>query len=281
MPNPEQRTVRARACGKAILTGEHFVVWGGTALAVPVFSAEVKVKLTASISSRNAIQVDSDLESPLLLSAARKACSSLLKAQRYSVSLTSRSTFPMESGLGGSAAFSVALCRALMKLDKRHKDDDLVAQTALDLEKIFHGTPSGIDSTTIAFETPCFIKTGSQFLTQNSTQVSGPLAGFLQVPAGGVFVLAWSGQQGRTRDAIQKVRSLSETPGGDLVVQRLTAVAETISLQTASALRKGDFAFVGAMMDENHLLLRALAVSTPTLDRLVQVAKQTVPWGRN
>lgn len=267
------RVVAAEACGKAILTGEHFVVWGGTALAVPLFGASVKVQVNAAPASRNRVILENHGDDELLLKACRKACTILLKHEKYSLSVHSTSTFPIESGLGGSAAFSVALCRALLKALHRRRDDDLVAQSALDLERVFHGTPSGIDSTTIAFETPCYVKTGSQFLTHGAPDVAGPLAGFLQVPPGADFVLAYSGQRGNTREAIGKVRQLAETPGGDLVIQRLTAVAETISLQTASALRKADYAFVGAMMDENHLLLRALEVSTPKLDHLVNVAK--------
>lgn len=271
---PEIRVVVARACGKAILTGEHFVVWGGTALAVPIFGARVSVNVHASPSTRNHVRLQEGTQSATLLTACRKACSILLRDEKYSLCIDSKATFPIESGLGGSAAFSVALCRALLKVLRRRRNDDLVAQSALDLERVFHGTPSGIDSTTIAFETPCYVKTGSQFLTHGAPHIAGPLAGFLQVPPGADFVLAWSGQRGKTREAIGRVRQLAETPGGDLVIQRLTAVAETISLQTASALRKGDYAFVGAMMDENHLLLRGLEVSTPMLDHLVHTAKR-------
>lgn len=271
---PRDISVQAEACGKAILTGEHFVVWGGTALAFPVFPARVRVRLAASVAGRNSVRLDSPpSDDPRLLAATKKVCSTLLTDRRFKIAVSTHSSFPISSGLGGSAAYSVALCRALLKLRGSRKNEDLVAQAALDLEKVFHGHPSGIDSTTIAFGTPCYVKTGPRFLTQKAQDVAGPLAGFLQIPPGASFVLGYSGMPGDTRSAIEKVSELASAPGGDLVLQRLTAVAETISLQAASALRKGDFAFVGAMMDENHLLLRALEVSTPQLDHLVQVAK--------
>ncbi len=45
-------------------------------------------------------------------------------------------------------------------------------------------------------------------------------------------------------------------------------IAETKALQTASALRNGDYEYVGSMMNENHYLLKALEVSTPRLEKL-------------
>jgi len=270
-----QRHLVARACAKAIVTGEHFVVWGGTALAIPIHQARVTVRISASPASRNRISLAEDnavVGTRSALIAARKAASAVLREQRYSARVSSNSTFPASAGLGGSAAFSVALCKALLRLAGQRGDPGLIAQLALDMERVFHGHPSGIDSTTIAYARPCFVKTGSGFAAAPTRKTGGPFAGFLDIPPGASFVLAWSGEYGDTRSAIQKVMAMAGEPKGALVLQRLTAVADTISLQAASAFRKGDFEFAGAMMNENQLLLRAIEVSTTKLDALAESA---------
>lgn len=185
------------------------------------------------------------------------------------------------SGLGYSAAFSVAFCRAVARLQELPDAEDRVAQVALDMEHIFHARPSGIDSTTVAFDAPCFVKTGESFAVRNGDAAGahGPMAGFLDVAPGGVFLLADSSERSSTRRVIEKVSKLLKRPRGDLVLQRLTAVSESISLQAAAALRKGDFEFVGNLLDENHCLLTGLGVSTPRLDALCRAAVRGGAYG--
>lgn len=276
-----QTEVTQEACGKAIIIGEHFVVWGGTALAFPVRPARVSVTVSARLSTRNSTHMAKALDSDdrRLVEATRKAVTTLCRPQRYSVDVSTSSNFPISSGLGGSAAYSVALCRCLHKLETGEDDDDLVAQTALDLERVFHRYPSGIDSTTVAFNTPCYVKTGAGFSLKPHVSFKGPRAGFIDIPPGATFVLAWSGQAGDTRTAIMKVREFASGPQGAQVLRRLTEVNESMALQAASALRRGDFAFVGLMMNENHLLLRSIGVSNDSIDTLTDVARRAGALG--
>lgn len=258
---------QADACAKAILVGEHFVVWGGTALAIPVRPAQLMVKVKGRPAGRNRIALDgsSDLR---LLAAARLGMRLLRKSHRHSLGVSVVANFPHQAGLGASAAFSVAFCRAIMAL-AGEEDEDLVAQAALDLEQVFHGQPSGIDSTTIAFGSPCYVKTGTSFVNGQS---AGPMSGFIDVHPGAVFLLADSGERGNTAEAVGRVAALRGGQRGEHMVQRLTEVAETIALQTATALRKGDFEYVGTMMSENHHLLTALEVTTDRLELLRRTA---------
>ncbi len=272
-------TATAQACAKAILVGEHFVVWGGTAVAFPVHSARMSVTVSATPQTRNTV-----LEAPEgedFLKATRKAARALLRDARYGLRVDMEHNFPLASGLGGSASYSVALSRALMQLGQGEIDEDLVAQTALDLEKVFHGSPSGIDSTTIAFESPCFIKTGNVFYVAGDSgkRPKGPVAGFVDMPAGGTFLLADSGERSTTRGALTTVNEIVERPGGEKVIERLTAVSETISLQAASAMRKGDYEYVGLMMVENQYLLRGIGVSTQRTEELCSVAQDAGALG--
>jgi len=257
------------ACGKAILVGEHFVLWGGTALAFPVRSASLSVTVRCEDARRTVVAAP---QGELLALAAKRGLRYLGFREKAAFSVEVASGFPHSAGLGASAAFSVAFCRAVLSLVGAAQDDDLVAQASFEMEKVFHRHPSGIDSTTIAFETPTFVKTGRKFFVKKSGRSRGPLAGFLDIPDGAVFLLADSGQRCATRDAVDKVSSLADTPDGARVLEKLTGVAEAIALQTASALRKGDFQHVGDMMNENHYLLKALGVSTDRLDLMRETA---------
>lgn len=280
-PEPSAVETRGQAHGKAILTGEHFVVWGGTALAIPLRATRLEVTLSAEPARRNSFRVEGEDPGGLLLRAARIGGRGFSTGRPHATRVRTDADFPCMSGLGYSAAYSVAFCRALAELRQVRDAEDRVAQVALDMERVFHERPSGIDSTTVAFDTPCFVKTGESFSVGEgrAADAQGPMAGFLDIAGGGVFLLADSGERASTREVIGRVRALLDRPRGDLVLQRLTAVSESISLQTATALRKGDFEFVGHMLDENHCLLAGLGVSTPRLDSLCRAATRAGAYG--
>ncbi len=261
----ERQTVRASACGKAIIIGEHFVVFGGTALAFPVKAARLEVALTAEPRTRGRVIPAPDVPQPeRIREACRRGLRELVEERRYRLDLSVESNFPLGAGLGASAAFSVAFARAFLQLDGR-QDDDLVAQAAFEMEKAFHGHPSGIDSTTVAFESPCYLKTGERFVSGQQADAS---AGFLDVAPGAVFLLADTGERRSTAAAVAGMKAFGDSEQGGRVLSKLVGIAETIALQTASALRNGDYEYVGSMMNENHYLLKALEVSTPRLEKL-------------
>lgn len=259
------KTVQATACGKAILIGEHFVVFGGTALAFPLPDVRVSVSLAAREQQRNRVVLNSELPAPKrVLDACKRGLKELTHGRRYRLDVSATGDLDAGAGLGASAAFSVAFARAYLKLTDE-RDDDLVAQAAFEMERAFHGHPSGIDSTTVAFEVPCYLKTGDRYV---NGQEAGASAGFIEVAPGAVFVLADTGERRETASAVSGINDFAATDQGGKVLSRLVDISETIALQTAAAIKDGDFEYVGSMMNENHYLLRALEVSTPRLERL-------------
>jgi mevalonate kinase len=258
------------ACGKAILVGEHFVVWGGTALAVPLTGARCDVKLSIAPAPRTEILFPEFPADERMRKAARLAARAFLGRRARRIEIELASNLPAGAGLGASAAFSVALLRAF-SVALETGDEDVIAQKALDLERIFHGHPSGIDSTTIAYEAPCYVKTGDRFVGR-ARGAKGPLAGFIDLAPGGLFLLADSGERHDTAVAVSAVGRMAETAAGRRTIEKLTQVSETIALQTATALRQGDWPYVGSMMTENHYLLAALGVSTERLETLRRAA---------
>jgi mevalonate kinase len=147
------------APGKIILLGEHAVVYGRPALAVPVR----QVKACATVEPVDdgppgGLFVDCpDLEFSAWLHEipgdhplAAICAATLVKLSPGTFSpirLTITSTIPVAAGLGSSAAVSVAVARALNRHFGGALTDAEVSDLAFTVERIHHGTPSGIDNT--------------------------------------------------------------------------------------------------------------------------------------
>ncbi|MFH1532725.1 MAG: mevalonate kinase [Pseudomonadota bacterium] len=269
---------RGRACGKVILFGEHFVLYGGTAVAVPLHVAERRV-VVASAPSGVRLLEGTSLDG--------ERCESLLEIAVQELGLD-RSTglraevsgdLPVGMGLGSSAALCVALARAIIDLYGEEPDDDLVSIAAFEMEHLFHGTPSGIDTTTVTFETPCFLKGGGDWAGAEAPPVDGPVAGFVDIPAGLPMIVACSGTPGDTLEAVKRLARLRDDPRGGQTLERLTAVADNLALRGASALRDGAWDAAGDLMNENHYLLSALDLSTEHIDELRRAAILAGAWG--
>mgnify|MGYP006048149677 FL=1 len=150
-----------------ILFGEHAVVYGRPALAVPVKQVHADVEILDSNSTGiwihapgirlhselNALPSDHPIASVIhnFLFLAR---ASLGEGRFPNINLTINSTIPVASGLGSGAAVTVALVRALSShLNYPMSEEDINA-FAYDIEKIYHGAPSGIDNTVVTYAKP-------------------------------------------------------------------------------------------------------------------------------
>jgi mevalonate kinase len=124
---------------------------------------------------------------------------------------------------------------------------------------LYHGTPSGIDNTVIAFEKPVY------FVKDLSCEVFWVGVAFQ-------LVIADTGIQSPTREVVADLRSRYEAdpeyyrPLFDQVGQ--------ITLRARAAIESGRAPELGALMDDNHALLQQMGVSSPALDRLVTAARQ-------
>jgi mevalonate kinase len=256
---------RGRACGKLILLGEHFVVHGSPALALPlpVVSTEVSVVDTGAAGPRLRTDASGDVEETAL-QMVHAALERLGLPVNAPWQIEVRSTVPPGHGLGSSAAFAVALLRALADASGATLALEELNAHAHALEGIVHGTPSGIDNTTISFERPVWFER------------SRPPS-FLGSSTGPSLVLASSGQPGSTADAVASVHRLKADDPKRF--DRLCASARQLVLEGREAFITGDLRTLGARMTENHQLLRELGVSTRILDRLSDEAIHAGAFG--
>lgn len=232
-----------RATGKVILLGEHFVVYGAPALAVPLRSRCVNVHLDYEAGSWQVPDASHSLLERMLL---------MVGLVPENVSLEVDGDLPLGQGLGGSAALAVALLRALGHTESRELQD-----RAHVLEQLSHGHPSGIDDTVVTWERPVYFIRGE-----------GPTV-LERCPSSRIWV-ATTGQRGSTKESVAQVRQW-KTEHEDEFATMLDAAARLVQ-EGREDLERGRLEALGEKMTQNHALLQGLSVSTPDLDRLVDAA---------
>ncbi|MGX7352294.1 mevalonate kinase [Enterococcus canis] len=250
------------ANGKIILMGEHAVVYGEPAIALP-FSA---VQLSAEVTASQAWQIDSVYHQGLLADAPHhleniKQLVQELAAAWHLTPLTIKitSTIPPERGMGSSAATAVAVTRALADAVGHALTTTELQKWVAIAEKIAHGNPSGIDAAATSGLNPIYFIKGE------------PLTAFPMNLSHGILVVADTGIKGQTRGAVKDVAHLFET------TKKATAQAITTLGHLAKASREAiladDLDALGATMDQAQTLLKQLTVSNQSLDELVATAK--------
>lgn len=249
--------------GKIILMGEHSVVYGEPAIALP-FSA---VDITAHVwEEGNALRVTCAFYDGLVHQMP-KVWESLKHAIRFSlyrvgaptdpgIHIEISSTIPAERGMGSSAAVAVAIARAVFAYyGKPLSAKDLwdIVQTS---EKIAHGNPSGVDAATTSGHRPVYFVKGAPIES-------------LSIQMKGFLVVADSGQTGNTLEAVSDVAHLLEhSPAYKIWIDRL---GEATRLAKEAILNK-DLVLLGQQMTTAHHDLQALGVSEAKLDHLVEAA---------
>ena len=266
----------ASAPAKAILCGEHAVVYSSPAIAVPITQVHTSVRIQPWIQAPSgAVWIEapdihlsasrSDLPPTHPLSVLLNLIESDLRRgplPAFRMKITS--TIPVASGLGSGAAVSVAVLRAVYAFVSRPLPQERLNELAYQVEKVHHGTPSGIDNTVITYARPVFFQRGH------------PLQ-FLRIAQPFTLVLANSGQPSRTADVVAEVRrAWQENP--ETYQDYFNQIASLVN-RARAALETGDHPTLGQLLDHNHALLQQINVSSPILDTLVQAARQAGALG--
>jgi mevalonate kinase len=266
----------AAAPGKIILVGEHAVVYGQPALAVPIRTVQARAVVQADPTAasdrvrirapeigldHNLADLSSDQPLARIIGLVKEE---LDIPQLPALSLHIHSDIPIAAGLGSSAAVSAAVIRALAAFLGRPLSDERVSDLTYQAEKIYHGNPSGIDNTVIAFSRPVYYRKGR------------PPEPF-QIPQPFTLVIGDTGSPSLTSETVGAVRRGWEKQPERY--QALFAAIGDLARQVRQGLEAGKLQAVGPRLTKNHQLLRSLGVSTPRLDHLVEAAVQAGALG--
>jgi len=252
------------APGKIILFGEHAVVYGRGAIAAPI--PQLRARAEVYPADRCLIQAI-DLEQTIDLSQAsaddpfalivRLVCAELeqsLPPWRIVV----RSEIPIASGLGSGAAIATAIARALLDAFDAALPLDRLNAMVYEVEKLHHGTPSGIDNTVVVYGQPVWFVRGQP---PEPFAVGEPLH----------LLIADTGIASPTKGTVGDVRQgwLHDTDRYETLFDRIHKIACSARI----AIEAGDVTALGSLMNENQVLLAELGVSSPQLEQLCSAAR--------
>ena len=269
--------MKASAPGKVLLLGEHAVVYGHPAIA-------------AALRRRVTVEVEEDAQGPAIElvapatdpTATTKAVEERIAVPpellRAAIDLAAaagaprhfrarvRSELPLGGGLGSSAAVGVALARAFSQLAGRECPPDRAERLALELERVFHGAPSGVD--------PAICARGGVILFRRGD----PPCIDRIVPREPVHLaVALTGVLRGTRSTVLPL-SARRAERADLYDPMLSFLGE-LARGGASALERGDLQDLGIRFDAAHGVLAAIGVSCPELEDAVAVLRRAGALG--
>jgi len=255
----------ATAAGKIILLGEHAVVYGRHALALPIRNAVSASAITSTAMSALTV-VDWGLSTTVAsdktdgLGGAVNLIRSELGVTDQEFAIEIRSHLPRAVGLGSSAAIAVALTRAIAQCADVKVNDARVNAIAYECEKLAHGTASGIDNTLSSYSQP--------LLFQNADGIEPRTLKLNERPP---LVIAVGHEVGFTRDLVAGVRRRYDV--NTVHYEQIFDQIDSISQQGAEALLASDYVTLGRLMNVCQGLLNAIEVSTPELESMISIAR--------
>ncbi len=253
----------ARAPGKIIITGEHFVVHDSYALAAAIdrgATVETRYHDSVEILSKNLGLKASypDKVHPALAPVVESVAATLkFLGIRRGVKLVIHSELPTGSGLGSSSAVAVASISSLFGLAGEQPDSRKVVDLAMISERMVHGNPSGIDPTVSAY--------GGVLLFQK-----GKSPELLKIKRPVEFVVAYSGIERKTSRLIDKVSKMRASFPN--IFKSLSSSSTTLSRIAGSSIASADLTTLGSILNFYHMILSRIGASTKVLDSMVETA---------
>lgn len=265
---------QAVAPGKIILFGEHAVVYGRPAIAVPVSQVQATANLhPVAAGGLRVVAPDLKRDYRLTDAAPDDALSQIIRLTLVRLGqpvlpnavLTVSSTIPLGRGLGSGAAISAAICRVLARWYDQPLAPAEVSSLVYEVEKLYHGTPSGIDNTVIAYEQPVYF-------------IKGRPIERLVVPRPFTLVVGDTGIVAPTHQVVGDLRRRWE--GERERYEAYFGQIGAIAVRARTLIEHGvDSTELGRLMNDNQALLEEVGVSSPALERLIAVARQAGALG--
>lgn len=255
---------------KIILIGEHAVVYGKPAIALPFPTLNVT---TIIEETGEPVHVKTPFYTGPLHKVPEKMKGIVVcmkeavkelgeKLTGFSVKI--HSNIPLGRGLGSSAAIAISIVRALFRYFGKELPRETLMRLVHIAETYAHGNPSGIDMEAASSTNPIWFQKGKETET---------------VKLGATFylIVADTGQIGDTKAAVESIRNkYEEDPEKTESSLRLL---EEYTYQVRDALLSGDIPLVGSLLNLAQEELAKLGVSNETIEHLVREARIAGAYG--
>jgi hydroxymethylglutaryl-CoA reductase len=259
---------RAAGHGKAILFGEHAVVYGRHAIAAPIpLAIEASVEdaedgvslIIPRWGVEQRLQIDAEQREAFHQPSA--VILERLGLMGRPMRIEVFPNVPRAMGLGGSAAVAVAIIRALNAHFNLRLSDAEVNALAFESEKMAHGTPSGIDNTVATYGQFVLFRSGDP-PTMRAISVARPIP----------LVIGMTGVESLTAKMVARVRKAWER--NPQRYERIFDDIDSLTLQGLKAIECYDLEQLGELMNICQGLLNALQVSCWEVEELIQIARE-------
>lgn len=259
------------APAKIILGGEHAVVYGQPAIAMAI-DRGIRVAV-CKLNHKNGpilravnhafvgeVKADPQGQGPAVLRTVLAKLSEVIGEAALQLHMSVDTDVPVGCGLGSSAALSVALVRGIHRFLGRELAKSDETALAFELEKIFHGNPSGIDHTVIS--------NGGLICYKKNDCAYEQLASARTLR----FAVGLAGPHGGTARAVSLLKERARRHSK--IYDNIFSLIGSVVLDMKSAIIDGKLAALGELMDVNQGLLNSLGLSTPKLEALCSIARE-------
>lgn len=266
---------RGSGYGKVILFNEHFVVYG-----IPgIVSAIDSIASAVARRTGEGIRIEDGRKTAKGYTQTKKiqqkdSISRMLKTmnlnrERTSLKIWLGGNLPGFSGIGASAASSVAIARAIADEFGMDLPIEKINDIAYEAEKAYAGTPSGIDNTAATYGGLIWFR--KSLVGEANTIQKLSLRDPVEIIIGNTGIVVDTkamveGVAARKNEAPEKYNQLFKQ-------------AEDLAFKARNSLTAFNMREVGELMNRNHRLLQEIKVSCEELDYLVNLSREQGAYG--
>lgn len=237
---------------KIILIGEHSVVYGYPAIAIPL--RKIGIECIVEEAKSNFFYNKINTLSVAIFTALKH-----LKKENAKIKYKITSQIPQKRGMGSSAAVSIAAIRAIFDYFAEDLTDELLEKLVNTAEIVAHQTPSGLDAKT------CLSDKAIKFIKNKEFS-------YIDLNLDAYLVIADTGIYGKTSEAIQSVKNLGSK--ADIPLKKLGDLTDEMAkILTENSKSKSEMIDkAGKIMTKANTELGKLNITIEKTDLFVKTA---------
>jgi mevalonate kinase len=255
---------KGKGQGKLILFGEHFVVYG-----LPGIASKIDLSLEATIednSSQGIIIEDQIFQEKFNLIESPEHIFSRIFSSMFpeylnnDFNITIKGDLIPMKGLGYSSALCTAITKGMDEHYSLNLSNDEIYSRILKGESISHQNSSGIDQACSLNDNPIWFRKVFSRPTINEIEKYQDIC----------LVVIDSSKKSSTKDCVEYVKEYKESNPSTFydICQQYHIIAN----KAKKSIQQSDIVNIGVLMNQNQGLLRAIGVSCPEIEEIIQLA---------